>query len=153
MGDLTGNVFRNEWFLEIDCDFKIEKFCFFKEELQFPCTPTSLLLSSPTRISWALSGSQSSVAGTQPSSWTAASWTAASWTWGWAISVLSHCSLPRRLPCVREDFPPGFLPLLGGQQLLTLIPLSPAASFCLRVTEKRVETEGDGSWNVGWCGY
>lgn len=40
-------MFRNEWFLEIDCDLKIEKFCFFKEELQFPRIQMSLLISSP----------------------------------------------------------------------------------------------------------
>lgn len=40
-------MFRNEWFLEIDCDWKIERFCLFKEELQFPHTQMPHLISSP----------------------------------------------------------------------------------------------------------
>lgn len=92
-------MFRNKWFLEIDCDFKNESFCFFKIKKNsynfYTCTSTSFYLPphpthTHTPISCSPSLFSSCVALRQAFFYTAVFWI-------WALSSLQS-SLPTLLP-------------------------------------------------------
>lgn len=124
---------------------KLRGSAFLKKSYNFHTHKCLISSALPTPVSWASSGSLSSVAGTR-----ASSWTAACLTWGGLFLFSNTALLAGNTPWARILLP-AFLPLLGGLQLLTLIP-SPPASFSLRVPEKRVETKDDGSRKVGGGG-